>query len=84
MKVYIFRSIKTGVFFTFLLVLSSVIVSAATVSLGVTFGNPQSNGGDCVGKGVCKESLIDATVVGIAPSPVSPEAVKITRKRDEN
>src|SRR6185312_8515225 len=41
-----------------LLVLLPVLADAASTTFGVTFGNPQPNGGACVGKGVCKESVI--------------------------
>ena len=44
--------------------------NAATVSFGVTFGNPQSSGGVCVGKGVCRESFGDASL--------SPDAVNVS------
>ena len=49
---------KTSTFLASLfLVIMPLFSNAATVSFGVTFGNPQSNGGACVGKGVCRESL---------------------------
>ncbi len=51
-----------------LLILSPHFTNAASVSFGVTFGNPQSNGGACVGKGVCKQDGVgvDGSEVTVA------------------
>lgn len=43
--------------FAGLLMLMPLYSTAKMVSVSVTFGNPQSNGGECVGKGVCRASL---------------------------
>ncbi|MCW3121815.1 MAG: hypothetical protein JWQ38_1307 [Flavipsychrobacter sp.] len=70
-KLLLSGKVKMVSFFAGLLLTTMPAFSnAATVSFGVTFGNPQSNGGVCVGKGVCRESLGDASG--------SPEAVNVS------
>lgn len=59
-----------------LLVMLPFVSNAASTLLGVTFGNPQSNGGECVGKGVCRESLELDVKSGLYVS--APEAVTVT------
>lgn len=59
-----------------LLIMLPFVSNAASTLLGVTFGNPQSNGGECVGKGVCRESLELDTKSGVYFS--APEAVTVT------
>ncbi len=49
-----------------LLVLLPGLTNAASVTLGVTFGNPQSDGGACIGKGVCRTSAtMDQSSIGM-------------------
>lgn len=67
-----------------LLTLLPAFANAASVSFGVTFGTPQPNGGACVGKGVCKESIVsdgmgtmsvDAVNVSFVITPSNPEVL---------
>jgi|GEM_PF-4304493 len=56
-----------------LLITMPLFANAASVSFGVTFGNPQSNDGVCVGKGVCKgESTPDAVTVSFIINEANP------------
>ncbi len=56
-----------------LLIAMPLFANAASVSFGVTFGNPQSNDGVCVGKGVCKgESTPDAVTVSFIINEANP------------
>jgi len=50
-------NMKRTILICFMLLMLPMFSEAASVTMGVTFGNPQSNGGECVGKGVCREAL---------------------------
>jgi hypothetical protein len=65
----------SGVLIILLVAVFPCITNAQTVSFGVTFGQPQSNNGPCVGKGYCKEAF-DLTTTGVYTS--APEAVTVT------
>ncbi len=65
----------SGLFTIALFAVLPGIAGAQTVSFGVTFGQPQSNNGPCVGKGYCKEAF-DLTTTGVYTS--APEAVTVT------
>ncbi len=59
-----------------MLIMLPFVSNAASALMGVTFGNPQSNGGECVGKGVCRESLDLDVKSGMYLT--APEAVAVT------
>lgn len=62
-----FKARGSRCFAGIMIVLLPCYSAAKTVSVSVTFGNPQSNGGECVGKGVCRASL-DMEVQNVIPA----------------
>ena len=66
----------SSIFASLLLIAIPMFANAASVSFGVTFGNPQSNDGVCVGKGVCKgESTPDAVTVSFIINDANPNVL---------
>jgi hypothetical protein len=72
-----FTQLKFTSFFTAVLFIAMpCVTNAQSVAFGVTFGQPQSNNGPCVGKGYCREAFDFSVSTNTYTS--APEAVTVT------